>query len=277
MDRRVCLMQDPIYRLDVAMTAMGYTQVPMASVCFEATAPNLNLTAMEVDAGQSVCRIVVSAPMDRGVSGTLTLVADGIAVEPSRFEVDVAPGQRVTHLSKVAADGSSPRQGNVRAMLAGKGLTLRGEVDVRVAGKPLEDGIVVQAEDFTAQVGGKVQVRTDKAGVVGKAISHWDDKGHSLSWRIRCPTGRYHLVIRYSASKDARRAVFANDRKLADQTFVGTGGFGSLASEWDHAAIADAKGKTVTLTFDKGDHTIRLENTDGVGLNLDYLALVPIR
>lgn len=30
-DRRVCLMQDPIYRLDVAFRAMGYEQVPMTS------------------------------------------------------------------------------------------------------------------------------------------------------------------------------------------------------------------------------------------------------
>jgi hypothetical protein len=30
-DRRVCLMQDPLYRLDVAFRAMGYEQVPMTS------------------------------------------------------------------------------------------------------------------------------------------------------------------------------------------------------------------------------------------------------
>ncbi len=27
--RRVCLMQDPLYRLDVCIQAMGYTQCPM--------------------------------------------------------------------------------------------------------------------------------------------------------------------------------------------------------------------------------------------------------
>ncbi len=32
-DRRVCLMQDSIYRLDVAIQAMGYTQIPMLSYC----------------------------------------------------------------------------------------------------------------------------------------------------------------------------------------------------------------------------------------------------
>ncbi|NUQ61324.1 MAG: hypothetical protein HUU20_02480 [Pirellulales bacterium] len=32
-DRRVCLMQDPIYRLDVCLQAMGYTQCPMTTQC----------------------------------------------------------------------------------------------------------------------------------------------------------------------------------------------------------------------------------------------------
>ena len=35
-DRRVCLMQDPLYRMDVAIQAMGYTQMPMTSECFSA-------------------------------------------------------------------------------------------------------------------------------------------------------------------------------------------------------------------------------------------------
>jgi hypothetical protein len=35
-DRRPCLFQDPIYRLDVAIQAMGYTQIPMLSYCISA-------------------------------------------------------------------------------------------------------------------------------------------------------------------------------------------------------------------------------------------------
>jgi len=30
-DRRVCLMQDPLYRMNVVAAAMGYYQVPMTS------------------------------------------------------------------------------------------------------------------------------------------------------------------------------------------------------------------------------------------------------
>ena len=35
-DRRVCLMQDPLYRLDVCIQAMGYTQCPMTTQCLSA-------------------------------------------------------------------------------------------------------------------------------------------------------------------------------------------------------------------------------------------------
>ncbi|MFX1568638.1 MAG: silent information regulator protein Sir2 [Promethearchaeota archaeon] len=36
-DRRICLMQDPIYRLDVAHLSMGYAQVPTTSYCLDET------------------------------------------------------------------------------------------------------------------------------------------------------------------------------------------------------------------------------------------------
>ncbi|MHB8901925.1 MAG: rhamnogalacturonan lyase family protein [Thermoguttaceae bacterium] len=35
-DRRVCLMQDPLYRIDVCLQAMGYTQCPMTTTCLSA-------------------------------------------------------------------------------------------------------------------------------------------------------------------------------------------------------------------------------------------------
>ncbi len=35
-DRRVCLMQDPLYRIDVCIQAMGYTQCPMTTNCLSA-------------------------------------------------------------------------------------------------------------------------------------------------------------------------------------------------------------------------------------------------
>ncbi len=42
-DRRVCLMQDPIHRIDVAHLAMGYAQPPMTTFCPSATEPGRRL------------------------------------------------------------------------------------------------------------------------------------------------------------------------------------------------------------------------------------------
>ncbi len=35
LDRRPCLMQEPIYRIDVAHLSMGYGQVPMTNYCLD--------------------------------------------------------------------------------------------------------------------------------------------------------------------------------------------------------------------------------------------------
>jgi len=43
-DRRVCLMRDPIYRMDVAIQAMGYTQMPMTTECLSANKANMDVS-----------------------------------------------------------------------------------------------------------------------------------------------------------------------------------------------------------------------------------------
>ena len=277
MDRRVCLMQDPIYRSDVTMNAMAYSQMPMTSTCFAAMAPNLNLTAAQSEDGKTACRVVVSAPLTEPVKGTVTLSADGVALEPSRFAVNLAPGERLVRTASIAAAGINALNGIARAALKIGDRTLRGQVRVRVAGNVLKDAFFAQAESFAEQGGGEVRVRADKAGVMEKAFSHWDDKGHWLAWAIRVPAGRYRLVVRYSAAKNARRALTFDGRKLSAQSFPDTGGFGDTAGDWNHAVAADEKGKPITFDLEPAKHTIRMENVDGVGLNLDYLALVPVR
>ena len=73
-DRRASLLGDPLYRADVAMMAMGYTQVPSHLANFEAQSPNLNLRAgTEADPGAVVATVV--APRDRAIDGRLTLSA----------------------------------------------------------------------------------------------------------------------------------------------------------------------------------------------------------
>jgi hypothetical protein len=274
-DRRVCLLQDPIYRLDVAMLAMGYPQVPTTSYCLEATAAGLNLTAVEGDNGTPACRVVVSAPLDQPVKGTLHLEADGVQVTPSTITIDVAPGERLVSMVTTSAQGAAASNVVLVAELRGAAQPLSGSLTLRIPSKPLAGVPMAQAEAFSGQGGGEVQVRDDKVGVVEKAISHWDSEGHWLEWKVTAPMdGRYHLVVRYSAAKTARRMLKVDGRDLSEQTFPSTGGFGSSAAEWDHVT-ASTSGSALVLELSGGDHTIRMENVDGQGLNLDYLALVP--
>ena len=92
MDRRVTLMQDRNYRSDVTMAAMGYTVPPTHSETFEATAPNLNLTALASTTG--VVRVVAVAPLAAPLEGDLNLAVDAGTVTPDRLDVRLAPGER---------------------------------------------------------------------------------------------------------------------------------------------------------------------------------------
>ncbi len=272
MDRRVCLLQDPLYRLETAMNFMGYLQDPMLSYLPEAVSPNLNLTAYE-EADQMKLRVVVSAPRQAGIDGVLTLEGGGALLEPARLPIALQPGAR--RVVEAAITGHSGDQ-RVTATLTGA-TELVSSLELRLPDKPLRDVPMVQAEDYSGEGGGEVHKRDDKVGVLGGAISHWDEAGHWLSWTIDLGTdAACHLMIRYSTPDGARRGLSVDGRKLADQTFATSGGFGSLASEWFHHRVGDERGRPLVLSLQQGRHTIRLENVDGKGLNLDYLALVPL-
>jgi len=278
-DRRVCLMQDPVYRMGTAMNAMGYTQEPTLSYNPELRSPGLNLTAVTDAAGKPSLRIVVSAPRQAGVEGRLRLDArEGLGLVPGAFDVHLKPGERQVLQAAVSATGSARTEALVEARLelAGGG-ALRGEVPVTLASQFLTEGIILQAEAFSGQEGGEAKIRDDKPGVSGKAISHWDAAGHALTWTAQVPqAGAYHLVLRYCTPDDVSRALQVDGRDAGALRLPGTGGFGTTPMEWDHAT-ASVDGKPLRLELAAGEHRIRLENTDGKGCNLDYLALVPAR
>ncbi|MCL1921057.1 MAG: carbohydrate binding domain-containing protein [Kiritimatiellaeota bacterium] len=112
MDRRVCLMQDTLYRSRTMMNAMGYMQVPLLSYVPEALAPNINLTIMG-----NVCRAVVVAPLGKAVKGKLTLTAPkGVTLEKTESAIDLAPGART--ILPIAFDGKPATRGDrIRATL----------------------------------------------------------------------------------------------------------------------------------------------------------------
>lgn len=124
-----------------------------------------------------------------------------------------------------------------------------------------------------------MQLRDDKLGAVGKAISHWDSQGHALSYKINVPQeGKYWLIVRCCSPSGVKREVTIDGGPALTCNLGGTGGFGSpTSSEWAHQAVRGADGNRFVYPIAAGDHVIKMVNVDGKGLNLDYVALVPAK
>jgi len=150
--------------------------------------------------------------------------------------------------------------------------------------EPIRGGIRTEAEAFTAQGGGKVEIGDRKvAASAGKAFLHWDAEGHWLEWRLIVPKdGNYWLVIRYCTTFDVVRRAISFDGKtpsgaLASVAFAGTGGWANENNDWNHLVVPDLKGEPFVFSLKKGIHTIRMTNVDGRGLNLDNIVLLPAK
>ncbi len=287
-DRRVCLMQDPLYRMDVVIQAMGYTQCPMTSQCFSASAPSvgLNLPGRSLSArGPTKGEVLAAASLREPLRGRLRLTAgDWASIEPAEAEIEVAAGEvrRVPFelsLLRRPAVPAGRLQVPVKVRLEGAGGILEAEVMLSTEDVPLEGVPLIQAEAFSRQGGGEVHLRDDKVGASEKCFSHWDTEGHWLEWQAEVPkTGRYWLVVRYCAQKNVRRKVEVDGRipaEIGSFEFAATGGFSSSMNDWAHAPLRGRDGAPLSLELSAGKHTLRFTNLDGTGMNVDYLALVP--
>ena len=132
MDHRATFMQDPIYRLDVAMNAMGYTLIALPSYALDAREPNLNLTLLP---GGEV-QIVVSAPLDKAVKGQVKLQCTLGKLTPADFAVNVGAGKLSVMKAKLDASLKRGQALELSAQMdAGKiqrQITTRGVFDERL-------------------------------------------------------------------------------------------------------------------------------------------------
>ncbi len=279
MDRRVCLMQDPIYRTSIVPGSMGYYYDPTLSYLPTSVSPNLSLT-MIAEGMKKHFRIVVSAPLDKGVEGELRLIPPAnMKLEKETYAIKLAPGG--LEVIELSPELTGVAKGMLKAELTmTDGTVLRGrqpltvkQVEVKVV-PPV--GFIAEAENFINEKGGKAVVRDDKVGVNGKCISHWDAKGHELSWKIDLPKdGKYILQLRYTGERSSRD-VYINGEKLGSFVIPGAGGLGASAVDWELFSVGHNGGQMV-LDLKAGSQLIRMVNASGEMLNLDYISLVPVK
>ncbi len=254
MDRRTTLMQDHNYRTAIAAGSMGYYYDAQTYDSPAAVSPNVNILIKGDEA-----TVAVSAPRDFGINGKLQVLSPDM----QEYSVELKPLEVKSFSQKI---------GNTNLVEAkllfndGKKLVNRQTVKLppRKSGIVKAEGLVTEAENFVSESGGNAKVRTDKAGVSGKSISHWDNAGHAIDWKITIPeAGKYVITMRYTAANDSTRELKVNGKSAGIINFESTGGLGNSPTDWENA--------TIEVDLPAGEQTVTLVNDKGTMLNLDYL------
>lgn len=238
-----------------------------------------------------------SCPRTRYTPGASPLMVEGIA-RAYRWTRDERFLDPITQALAAGAGGSAYGKGfsmyyrcapRLLDDLAACGLNLNERMVVKLAPfvppdwmKALRDAdkIVLQAEGFSAQGGGEVQVREDRQGIWGKMITYWhQDVGHWLEWKFTVPEDAdYTVQFRYATSSPEPVRRFEIDGGVPDPVaqkvrFEPSGGFGALPSDWRFHPLRDAGGNDIVLPLKAGEHTIRMTNL-GDGLGMDFIILM---
>jgi hypothetical protein len=145
---------------------------------------------------------------------------------------------------------------------------------------PPESRITVEAEAFSGQASGLVQVVT-KPGNSGKSLRGFGNETpfHALSWKVNVPVaGTYRLRLRYCTAVNGGRVSLLIDGAAPSEGALGmplpaTGGWSVDADNWKDLVLASADGHAVQLSLSAGEHELRLTRPTAA-LNLDTLELI---
>ncbi len=144
------------------------------------------------------------------------------------------------------------------------------------------EAIVIEAEDYDAEPGGKVAI-CRKKGAAGRAVKYWDAQGQSLEWDFTVPSAGWYAVevrcCRDMPEALATRRVLVDGRPLGGGNgsfaFPWTGGWSSKQNDWREVWLARG-GEPALVRLAPGRHRLRMVNDCGVGLDLDRIRLVPV-
>lgn len=277
MDRRVTLMQDPVYRSAVLGNAQGYYSEPALSRLPGAESVNFSLIA-RLNGQENTLKVTVSAPRSEQLRGEVVLSPpEGLRLEPSGWSVELAPGEAVVQtvrLSGTVSDGSF-----VCGTLRTGDRTRQGRVQLimPVVRKLAPGTLTFPAAAIASETGGKTRVISGRPGAPDGCLSYWDDAGHTVSWSLEVPAaGRYELQLLRASGGSAERRLTVNGRDCGTFLLSPTGGNGQEAEQWEFYTFRRG-GSPVLLELTAGKNLVTLENTDGTLQNLAYLYLKPVR
>ena len=146
-----------------------------------------------------------------------------------------------------------------------------------------EGAVMVEAEKYSGQGNGAVEVTPKKIGASGGlSFLHWDYKGHWIEWAFDVPkTGKYGVVVRLCSREPAMQRKLSIDGKVVSigeaVEFSGTTGYSNTTDDWRAMQVVDTTNKPFSIRLDAGKHVVRMENVDGVSMNVDWVALVPAK
>ena len=204
-------------------------------------------------------RLPAGAGLALALPGDTTLIRrDRAARERARIALERARASRLAALDRALLDEEE---------------ALRNPVTPGTA-------VVIEAEQFTDQGGGKVEVTDKKVGARnGKAFLFWDEENHWIEWPLEVPeAGYYHIMFKCcSRDRHVRRRLEIDGKvpapAAADFYLPYTGGWSNVRDDWHLVRLEDYRiGRPVLVYLSRGEHRLRLTNLNH-SANLDYIVV----
>jgi|GEM_PF-984132 len=142
-----------------------------------------------------------------------------------------------------------------------------------------ENVVLMQAEDYGAEGGGKSSFLTDHKPRSGSGIMNWGPPGHWLEWEVNLPTaGEYMILLSAATTYPIVLRSLSIDgivprRELECLEFASTAGWGRSREQWGNFLLHDQNYKPIVIRLSVGVHRLRLTSVYNY-LNLDFLALI---
>jgi len=219
-----------------------------------------------------------------GPSAVQSAAAGTIRVQlPASGRVEFAPEgaeslyDRRVKVAQARQDAQEAAAAQAREA-AGKRAETR-EAEAKANPVPADTIVAVNAAAFSGQGNGAVRVVDNKTAAIGHAINGWDAEGHWLEWTVNVPAdGYYNLSLCYCSQMDKiEREIQVNGQVQepgAPLQFATTGGWAGNSDDWRlQTAMDPATQKPLLIKLNKGPNVIRLTNSNGRGINVNYLAV----